>query len=190
MKADKAFSRGDLPNWARWLGPLRPWLNDPRLWCSNRESVARGMSLGLFIGLLVPLGQTPLAALLTIPMRAHLLTAAGATLVTNPFTIPVIYFAALRTGEFLLSESGSGPKAETSGGQADVGLLPWLVSLSGPIALGLVCFAILGALAGYVGVKLSWRLWVTRRWVTRGAHRAPYAAEGPAPLPSEDGTRQ
>lgn len=189
MRADKTFPKGDLPNWTRWLGPLRPWLKDRRLWRWHREGVARGMGLGLFIGLLVPLGQTPLAAVLTIPLRAHLLTAAGATLVTNPFTIPAIYFAAFKTGESVLSVSGFRATADISGGAHD-GLLSWLASLAGPVALGLVCFAILAAPAGYLGVKLCWRVWVARRWLARSANRAPDIGGKPATLPDELRTRQ
>lgn len=45
----------------RWLGPLleRPWL-----WRLDRRSVALGLALGVFFGLLVPLGQVPIVAML------------------------------------------------------------------------------------------------------------------------------
>ena len=149
---------------SRWLRPLAHRLRDPRLWHLNRESFARGLALGLFIGFLVPIGQTPLAALAAIPMRAHLLSAASATLVTNPLTFPLIYYVALRWGETLLAKLNLGaPQVE--------GLMGSALNYAAPIAAGLLFFGVASGVAAYVGVKLFWRLRMIQRWRNRPGRR-------------------
>jgi uncharacterized protein len=148
-----------------WLRPFAHRLRDPRLWHLNRESTARGLALGLFVGLLVPIAQTPLAAVLAVTIRAHLLIAAAATLVTNPLTVPLIYYAAFRWGETLLSMGRFG---DPMGG----GLLQQAASYAAPIAVGLLFFAVVCAGLGYLGVKLIWRIRTLQRWRTRARRAA------------------
>jgi uncharacterized protein (DUF2062 family) len=136
------------------------------LWHLNRESTARGLALRLFIGLLVRIGQTPIAAFLAISILAPLIVAAGATLVTNPLTIPIIYHAALRWGETVLSAA----QATT---RVTEGLLRGPLSFAAPIAVGLLLFAIACGAMAYAGVKLFWRAWTIRRWRNRPSRNIP-----------------
>lgn len=148
----------------RWLRPFAHRLAHPSLWHFNRWSVARGLALGLFVGILIPLGQIVLAALVALTFRANLLVAAAATLVSNPFTFPAIYFAAYRTGQRVL---GDGPAAGSESALPES--MTWLLQISGPTALGLFLFASLSALAGYGAVHFAWRLHVLRRRTARRA---------------------
>jgi uncharacterized protein len=87
-------------HWAlRWLGLLleREWL-----WRLNRRTVASGAALGVFFGLIIPMGQMPLAAAAAILLRAHLPAAALGTLVSNPFTVGPIYWLAILARQLLL----------------------------------------------------------------------------------------
>ena len=52
----------------------------------------------------------------------------------------------------------------------------WLVALAGPTYLGLLLFAGVGAVVGYVSVNLGWRLWVSQKWKRRQRQRAVRAA--------------
>jgi uncharacterized protein (DUF2062 family) len=156
--------RSCIPDRDRLLGSRWPFadrLRDPHLWHLNRESTARGLALRLFIGLLVRIGQTPIAAFLAISIRAHLIVAAGATLVTNPLTIPDIYHAALRWGETQVTT------------RATEGLLRGPLSFAAPIAVGLLLFAIACGAMAYAGVKLFWRAWTIRRWRNRPSRNIP-----------------
>jgi len=65
-------------------------LTHPEIWHFNRRNVARGVALGLFVGLIIPEGQIVLAALLAATVRGNLMIAAAVTLVTNPSTFPQI----------------------------------------------------------------------------------------------------
>lgn len=149
----------------RWIRPFAHRLTHPLLWHMNRRSIARGVALGLFAGFLIPLGQTPVAAFLAMTVRANVVIAAMATLVTNPVTFPPIYFAAYKTGEKLMSGH--------FGDLDHLGTVSaWLLGLAAPTALGLLIFGIVGAAVGYALVQLGWRWRVIRRWRRRTARAA------------------
>jgi uncharacterized protein (DUF2062 family) len=157
----------------RWLGPLleREWL-----WHLNRRTVASGAALGVFFGLIIPVGQIPLAAAGAVLLRANLPAAALGTLVSNPFTVGPIYWLAYRTGLAVLDPAGS--NGDLSGVTAAIGSgqsgppLDWLDHIANagePLMLGLALFAAGGALVTYLAVRLAWRLNV--QWQRR-RHRA------------------
>ena len=60
----------------RWMGLLldRPWL-----WHINRSAIAKGLAIGMFFGILLPLGQALVAAAAAIGLRANLPAAVFAT---------------------------------------------------------------------------------------------------------------
>jgi hypothetical protein len=157
---------------SRWLRPFAVHLSSPLIWHLNRRGVARGAALGLFAGFAVPIAQTPFAALFAVAARANLPVAAFLTFVTNPFTTPFIYYLAYRSGRAVLDMQGDafgaiGPEAGVVE-QALVGA----AALAGPTFVGLLLFATVGALAGFLAVHLGWRIWVGQRWQRRRRLRA------------------
>jgi uncharacterized protein (DUF2062 family) len=143
---------------SRFISPFAHRLSHGALWRFTRESVARGVALGLFAGFILPVGQVLLAAVLAPATRANLIVAAVSTLVTNPLTFPLVYWAAYRTGELILPEAAQGQATD---------FLTSMLGASKPTVVGLVLFAFAGAALGYLTVRLSWRLLVARRWRTR-----------------------
>ncbi|HRP96865.1 MAG TPA: DUF2062 domain-containing protein [Rhodocyclaceae bacterium] len=145
----------------RWLGPR---IHDPLLWHVNRNSVARGIAIGAFFGLMVPVAQIPAAALVALAMRANLWVAAIATLVSNPFTYGPLYIFAYRLGSSIL------PPAVASGAvvvdddhalttlQWVIDALHWLTGIGRPLVLGMFLMAVCAAVVGYFGTLLLWRL--------------------------------
>lgn len=126
----------------RWVLPFAHRLAHPMLWQVNRRSIARGVALGLFAEFLIPLGQTPAAALMALTVRANVLIASAATLVTNPITLPPIYFAAYQTGQSMLN----GRIADLS----NAGMFRSLMlGFAAPTAIGLLLFAFTASLLGY-----------------------------------------
>ena len=73
----------------------------------TRRSVPRAVALGLFVGVIIPVMHTAIAALLAIPLRANVAITAAFTLVVNPLTIPPIYYAAYRIGAWELHHDGT-----------------------------------------------------------------------------------
>jgi len=70
---------------------------------SNRRTVAGGVAVGVFFGLLIPVGQILGAAVAAICFKVNLPVAAMSTLVTNPFTAgaPAGYFLVHQTWRWL-----------------------------------------------------------------------------------------
>src|SRR5438034_11757201 len=88
----------------RLLRPFAPHLTHSSLWRLNRRSVPRGVALGLFVAVIIPVMHTAIAALLAIPARANIAVAAIFTLIVNPLTIPPLYYAAYRVGAWELHQ--------------------------------------------------------------------------------------
>jgi uncharacterized protein len=135
----------------RWLGRLTLRITDRKLWRVQHEAVARGVAIGLFWAFLLPVAQIMVAAVHCIWWRAHIPSAAAATLVTNPFTIGFWLWAAYSVGGTLLGQSGSAPAI------GDVGLGSWLMTVGQPAIFGMGIFALAGAALGYGLVWLIWR---------------------------------
>ncbi|MCW2348598.1 uncharacterized protein (DUF2062 family) [Sphingobium sp. B12D2B] len=150
----------------RWMKPFAHRIAHPLLWHFNRRSTARGVALGLFAGFLIPFGQTPVAAMLAFSARANILTAACATLVTNPLTFPPIYFAAYKLGHGVL-----GDRLSASGDTMIRSIGARALDFAAPTALGLLLFAIVASILGFCLVHLGWRGWVAHRWRQRGRAR-------------------
>jgi uncharacterized protein len=151
----------------RWLSPFASRLAAPSVWQFNRRSVARGLALGLFAGFIIPVGQIFLAVLFAASVRANVLVASAATLVTNPFTFPPIYYAAYRTGNFLLGKAGNQSLASQISDVPPPGFLESASSTSLSLVVGLIIFATVSSLVAFVAVHLSWRITLVRRWRSR-----------------------
>jgi uncharacterized protein (DUF2062 family) len=135
-----------------WLRRLAPYLADPKLWCWSRRGVAMGMAIGLFIGFLIPIAQILLAAMAAVILRANVPIAAAGTLVTNPLTVPAIYYAAYQLGAW-----ATGTSATAAVSWADpVSVLESLGSIGVPLFTGLAITAIFAAIGGYLLISRAW----------------------------------
>lgn len=148
------------------LRRLAPHLSHPKLWVWSRRGVAMGLALGLFIGLLIPVAQFLFAAVAAMCLRANIAVAAVGTLVSNPLTVPPIYYAAYHLGAW-----ATGTSAAEGMSLAD----PWsLVEHFGTIGLplftGLTITASVAAVAGYLLISQVWirRVNAKRRCCVRG----------------------
>jgi len=157
----------------RFLRPLAPHLGHPSLWSLNRRSVPRGVALGLFIAVIIPVLHTAVAAVLAIPTRANVAVAALFTLVVNPLTIPPLYYAAYRLGWWELHHDAplvNHVAAERFSSEPSR-MLFWVHEASGSIAVGVLTIAVASAVIGYLAAAIGWRLWSRSRWVKRRAAR-------------------
>ena len=163
----------------RHIARLGPWLQHHNLWHLHRRSVAGGLALGLFAGL-IP-GSNPVqftvAALLAIAARVNLPIAVLTTLYSNPFTIVPLYYCAFKLGEFTLLESGGELPSfafalEGKGfGEWIPAALHWLANAGKPLLVGLPLLAVLLAVIGYFTVDVAWRLYVRCSWSARRRRR-------------------
>ncbi len=156
----------------RWLRPVQHWLHHPNLWHLHRRSVAGGVAIGLFCGLIPGPIQMISAALLAVLFRVNLPVAAFTTLYTNPVTIVPIYLLAYEIGKWASGSSNSAtapPFPEAHWHDFFSQLWVWVTSLGQPLLIGLPLLAFGLAFAGYVVVRLLWRVAVVWKWSKRRA---------------------
>ena len=163
----------------RYIAWFGPFLQHHNLWHLHRRSVAGGMAVGLFTGL-IP-GSNPVqftaAALLAIVFRVNLPVAVLVTLYSNPFTIVPLYYLAFKLGQLVLLQGGGGMPPVDFGleGKSISEWLPavldWLASLGKPLLIGIPLLAILLAPVGYFAVDWGWRLYVRCAWQRRRRNR-------------------
>jgi len=154
----------------RWLGPT---LTRPCLWQINRRSIALGLAIGVFWGLLIPLAQIVFAAIMAIYLRANLPVTVGSTLVTNPFTFAPVYFLAYQLGLRIYGDQGPPMTEEMLSEQmsqisvTSTGWIERIADIAAPLFTGLFIFACIGAVVCYLTVTVVWRLAVLLRYRKR-----------------------
>src|SRR5690349_4905365 len=153
----------------RLLRPFAAHLGHSSLWRMTRRSVPRGVAIGLFVAVIIPVMHTAIAALVAIPARANVAVAAVFTLLVNPLTIPPLYYGAYRIGSWELHHDASlvNPGAAERFSSGLSRLLVWVHQASGPIAVGVLTIAATAARLGYVGYARGWRFWSHSRWRQR-----------------------
>jgi uncharacterized protein (DUF2062 family) len=154
----------------RWLSPVRHWLRHPNLWHLHRRSVAGGVSIGLFCGLIPGPLQMISAALMSVLFRVNLPVAVFTTLYTNPFTIVPLYVVAFEIGVWVSGSDNSlaipaFPELHWQDGLYQI--WEWLMAMGKPLLIGLPLLAIGLALIGYITVRLFWRFYVLWKWHRR-----------------------
>lgn len=152
------------------MRPFAALLDRGHLWHFNRRAVAKGVAIGLFFGLLIPVAQIVFAAVAAIAWRGNVPVAALTTFVTNPLTFPPIYFAAYHFGaammDWLAPMDASAEAAvalESASAAGWNGFMDFLGVVGPALGLGLISFALIGATLGYLGVHAVWRIAVIRR---------------------------
>ena len=144
----------------RFLGKL---LHEPNLWHLNRHSVARAMALGLFAAFIPLPMQMLLAASLAVACRANLPIAVGLVWLTNPITMPPVFYCTYQLGSWILQTPSMVMPDE----------LTWawisaeLSTLWQPFLLGSVITGLLAAGLGYGLTMTYWRWWVRHNWRKR-----------------------
>ncbi len=149
----------DLPA-LKFMGTL---LHDPNLFHLNRHSVSVGVFVGVFVAFLPILGQMPLAALLAILFRCNLPIAVMLVWISNPFTIPPIFYTTYELGRWILQTEAIRFTLDLDW-QWFKEVFPrlWKPLLTGSILTGLL----LGFI-GYVSVQAFWFWYVLRNWERR-----------------------
>jgi hypothetical protein len=152
-------------------------LQHHNLWHLHRRSVAGGMAVGLFCGLVPGPFQMLTAALLSVILRVNLPVAVMATWYTNPITIVPLYYLAYKLGSVV---TGTTP-SESLAAQVDLRfdnigqwvpmLIEWMRAMGEPFLLGLLLLGLVLAAAGYVGVLGAWRLYTVLAWRKRRRDR-------------------
>lgn len=164
----------------RYIARFGGFLRHPNLWHLNRHSVAGGVAVGMFSGLVPGPLQMLTAVLLAVPLRVNLPVALATTLYTNPFTIGPLYLLAYLIGKLIIGGDGRvlGPPPEFQWSRLGDSLdafLTWIMSMGMPLAVGLPTLALMLAALGYACVQVAWRAYVIRAWRKRRQLRSAHA---------------
>ena len=158
-----------------YLSRYARFLQHPNLWHLNRRSVAGGVALGLFAGLIPGPVQMLGAALLAVPMKVNLPVAMATTWYTNPLTIGPLYLLAYEIGKWLTGEGGVANPAPdwdfSSLALSANDFVHWMLSLGKPLGLGLIALALGLAVLGWFSVWFGWRWYVVSAWRRRAKRR-------------------
>ena len=147
---------------------LGTWLHEPNLWHLNRRSVSRAFFLGIFFAFMPMPFQMVAAAFFSVFIHSNLPISVGLVWISNPVTIPPIFYFTYKVGAAILNLPTRPFEIELS--------VDWAVTELGaiwePLLLGsLICASIFG-LMGYIGMRLFWRWHVIHNWNKRKIKRA------------------
>lgn len=138
-------------------------LLDQNLWHLNRYSVSGAFAVGLFWAMIPMPLQMVAAAATAILARVNLPVSVALVWITNPFTIPLIFYFNYLVGTWLLPHQQHLKDVEMS--------LEWFMKSAGeiwqPLYLGSIVVGIVLAAAGYMVMRLYWRWHIISQYKKR-----------------------
>ena len=153
----------------RFLGSR---LNNHNLWHLNRNSVATAVGVGLFLAFMPVPSQMLVAAGVAVLIGCNLPIAVLCCWVTNPITIPFLFYGAYRVGTWVLGVPHRMLEFEFS--------FEWIQTVFAdiwqPLLTGCFILGTLSALVGSVLTRALWRFQVVTMWRRRRARRLAAAA--------------
>lgn len=143
-----------------WLGSH---IHEPNLWHLNRKSVSRAFLVGLFCAFLPIPMQMIVAAILAIMIRSNLPISVGLVWITNPLTMPPIFYFTYLVGDFLIGDPNQQIDFEMSMDfiQNSLSLVWW------PLLFGSVICGVVFGILGYLTVQGFWAWHVGKSWKDR-----------------------
>ncbi len=138
-------------------------LHDPNLFHINRRSVAGAFAVGLFFAWVPVPFQMVLAAAIAIPTRVNLIISVALVWITNPASMPFLFYFAYWLGGQVLGLDTNHFDFELS--------FEWLTNelllIWQPFLLGCLIMAVTSSILGYGFIRLFWRWNIVRRWEQR-----------------------
>lgn len=138
-------------------------IHRPSLWHMNRTSVSKAFAIGLFCTWIPFPLQTILTALLAIYYRAHLPISVALVFISNPITIPPMFYFAYKLGSVMLGVEVESVPMDLS--------WEWFSSTLGqiwqPLLFGCLILAIVSSAIGFFTINTLWRKNIKHRWKSR-----------------------
>ena len=135
------------------------WLHEPNLWHLSRRSVAGAFAVGLFFAWMPVPFQMVLAAGAAIWIGTNLPLSVVIVWITNPVTIPPMFYLAYKVGIWIVGE----PAVDFSFELTFDWLLNELSAIWKPFLVGCFTMASISSLIGYLTIQGVWRYMVLRR---------------------------
>ncbi len=138
-------------------------LHNPNLWALNRKSAPGAFAVGLFCAWVPIPFQMILAAALAIFFNVNMPLSIALVWLTNPFTMPFLFYAAYWLGTKLLNQ----PVGEFAFELSWQWLEHSLAIIGPPFLLGCFVLGIISSAIAYFIIKNLWRYSVVSRWKKR-----------------------
>ena len=149
------------------LDVLGDWVYEGNLWHINRYSASMAFFVGLFLAFIPIPGQMILAALGAVLLRCNLPLSVGLVWITNPLTVPAIFFLAYQVGALVIDVPIKDVEFALTLEWFQTGLLRvWK-----PLVVGCLLSGLFFGSLGYFVVNVLWRIRVIRQWRRRKARR-------------------
>ncbi|AQA18763.1 ATP-binding protein [Halioglobus japonicus] len=149
------------------LRVLGDWVYATNLWHINRYSSAMAFFVGLFVAFMPVPGQMLIAACLAVLLRCNLPLSVGLVWITNPVTMPAIFYLAYKVGAMIIDVPMQPIEFELSFYWLSTSTRAiWLPFLTGCFICGLFFGSV-----GYFVISILWRMRVARMWRERKKRR-------------------
>ncbi|MCB1691891.1 MAG: DUF2062 domain-containing protein [Pseudomonadales bacterium] len=166
----------------RFLGEM---IFEPNLWHFNRHSVSYAFLIGTFCCFLpIPFQMVP-CVLFAVWIRCNIPLAIALVWVSNPITMPPMFYATYKLGTWILGERNEVSRINLSWEWLSAQFaVVWQPLLLGSVLTGLT----LGSL-GFVAVRLYWRYKVSKNWSMRRLRKSlAHTIHSEAPQPAAGAT--
>ena len=152
----------------RYLRFLGSALGNPNLWQLNRRSAAAAFFVGIFAAFIPIPFQMVAAACLAITFRCNLPLAVALVWITNPVTMPAIFYFTYKIGCFILHT----PVSDASTDLTVQGLGAELVRVWKPLYVGSLVSGLVLGFISYLLIRALWRWNVISNWRQRNKRRS------------------
>lgn len=143
----------------KYLQIFGDWLHEPNLWHLSRRSVAGAFAVGLFCAWMPVPFQMVLSAGAAIWLGTNLPLSVVLVWITNPFTVPPMFYFAYLVGTWIVGV----PLIDFSFELTFDWLLNELSAIWKPFLVGCFTMASISSLTGYLAIQTFWRYWVLKR---------------------------
>ena len=128
-------------------------LHEPNLWHLNRKSVSMAFAVGLFCAWMPVPFQMPLAAAVAIIMHCNLPISVALVWLSNPVTMPPLFYFAYQLGAWMLGT----PELAFNFEPSFEWLQTELLAIWKPFLIGCFTLAVISSALGFIAIRLSWR---------------------------------
>lgn len=149
------------------LSLLGSQIYEADLWHLNRRSVAKAFFNGIFWAAIPMPFQMVASALFAIPIRANIPLSIALVWITNPFTMPFVFYFNYIIGTLIVGSNATKDFHLSVQWIWDKMEHIWL-----PLYVGSVVTGLVAGILSYLTILLLWRLHVVKRWKERKKTRA------------------
>ena len=142
-------------------------LHDPNLWHLNRRSVSGSFAVGFFWACIPIPFQMVAAAATAIPARVNLPISVALVWVSNPITMPPMFYFNYLVGTWVLGEPVQQVKFELSVER----IADSIAHIWQPLYLGSLVCGLIAAMLGYCVMRGLWRLHIVKHIKLRKLRR-------------------